>query len=422
MNERLYEERLKEEEAQRRYQERTSRQNISLANEMQQSRANDERKLVDIQRICDDSPELKELERALKLAYLNKDRFVQAQENLYLKQKEEARVRMMEEQMENDRLDSIRNEADKEGEKRAMHENQRLILEKQIKEREEMRREADKQTEIDRQNVELIMRRINEEDDEDMRRKRAMQEATAKMVRDYEEQRKRELQMKRAAEQAEEDRITAYNRAVEARSAGVAERKQLKREEDDRVFRHIVEETQRKQAEEDEFNYLRDMLWEEELEAKREQDVRGRRDRQDRMKREMMVANSEMLAYKEQSRLQEAEAEARMVAIMRRKFAEDEMRERAEAEARRLAKQRHMALIEEQKRMRRNMDVSERMAELAQLEEEGRREEYRRQVVHEARKRLLAEHAAKLKDFIHGGVFKDKEEYEHFIKLADAEL
>jgi hypothetical protein len=35
------------------------------------------RKVLEMQRICDESPELKELERALKLAYLNKERAAQ---------------------------------------------------------------------------------------------------------------------------------------------------------------------------------------------------------------------------------------------------------------------------------------------------------------------------------------------------------
>lgn len=242
------------------------------------------------------------------------------------------------------------------------------------------------------------------------------------MVRDYEEQRAREVKARLAAEKAEEDRINAYNQAVEARSAGVAEKKQAKREEDDRIFRQIVEETQRKQAAEDEFNALRDMLWEEELEAKREAEARGRREKQERMKREMMVANSEIRLHKEEARRKEAEAEARMVVLMRRKFAEDEARERAEEEARRQAKLRHMALIEEQKRLRRTREASDREAELALMEEHAQREEYQRRVVQEARKRLLAEHAAKIKDFIHGGIFKDREEYEQFIKLAESEL
>ena len=296
------------------------------------------------------------------------------------------------------------------------------MLDQQLKERELARLEAERQTELDQQAVEEIVRRINDEDMEDMRRKRLLQEATARMVRDYEEQRKREVQARIARERAEEERILAYNRDVEARQAGIKERKAQKKEEDDRIFRQIAAEAQRKQAEEAEFSYLRDMLWDEELESKREAEARERREHQERMKHEMMAANSEMLASKERLRRLEAEEEARVVAVMRRKFAEDEAREREEAEQRRLLKLRHIALIEEQRRLRRDREVEERVAELRRLEEESQCEEYRRRVVEEARRRLLQEHAAKVRDYIHGGVFRSREEYDDFVRMAEEKL
>lgn len=106
----------------------------------------------------------------------------------------------------------------------------------------------------------------------------------------------------RAAEKAEEDRINAYNQAMEARNEGIAAKKQAKKDEDDRILAQIVEATERKRKEEEEFNSLRDMLWEEELEAKRSQDALERKMKQIRMKDEMMKANSEMLKVKELQR------------------------------------------------------------------------------------------------------------------------
>ena len=104
--------------------------------------------------------------------------------------------------------------------------------------------------------------------------------ATARMVRDFEEQRKWEVAAARAAAKAEEDKILSYNKAVEARNEGVAAIKQAKRDEEDRILKKIVEEAARKKAEEDEFNMLRDMLWEEELEAKRAGEQKARADKQ----------------------------------------------------------------------------------------------------------------------------------------------
>lgn len=402
--------------------ERIVSQNQNLAVAMEASRAEEERRKYEIQRICDEAPELIQLEKALKLAYLNKERHLQAQEKLVLSQLESERMAAMEAAMEAARLEAMKSEAGKEERKRLLAEKQRSVLERQMEEREELRKAEERQTELDRRNVAEIMKRIEEEDSLDMLKRKDMQRKTAKMVRDFEEQRKAEVAMRKAAMKEEEEKIRAYNKSLDARNEGVAAKKALKKEEDDRIFRQIVAETQRKQAEEDEFTQLRDMLWEEELEAKRAAEARERRERQERLKTEMVVANRGIMSHKEEARRKEAEAEARMVVAMRRKFAEDEARERAEERSRYEAKQRHMLLIEEQKRLRRDRDVAERTAELARLEEEERREEYRLKVVAEARKRLMAEHAAKLRDFIHGGIFKDREEYEHFIQLAEAEI
>jgi hypothetical protein len=193
---------------------------------------------------------------------------------------------------------------------------------------------------------------------------------------------------------------------------------QAKRDEEDRILAKIVEETERKKKEEEEFNQLRDMLWEEELEAKRAAEQQARRDKESEMKREMMEANSQMLSLKAESRRREAEAEARMVALMRRKFAEDEAKERADDEARRRTKVQHMSLIERQKAERKDLYDQEKSREMAIAEENARRDDYRKRVIQEARKRLLEDHAAKLQGYLPHGVFNSEEEYLAFQEAA----
>ena len=132
----------------------------------------------------------------------------------------------------------------------------------------------------------------------------------------------------------------------------------------------------------------------------------------------MMDANSRMMVMKEEMRRQELENEARLVAIMRQKFAEDEARERAEEENRRQYKQQHMGAIARQRDERKYMYEKEREAEAAQREENAQREAYRLHVIQEARKRLLEEHASKLEGYVPNKAFGNKEEYEHFQRAA----
>lgn len=258
------------------------------------------------------------------------------------------------------------------------------------------------------------MSKIHQEDEEEYRQRRQKQVATAKMVKDFEEQRRLDLEARRAAEKAEEDRIAAYQRAMEARNEGIAAKKQAKKEEDDRILQQIVEETERKRKEEEEFNSLRDMLWEEELEAKRAADVQERRNKQIRMRDEMLSVNASMMQFKQVQRLKDAENEARLVSLMRQKFAEDEAKERAEEEERRRQKMHHMSLIERQKDERKHLYEREREEEARVLREAQDREEYRKRVIQEARKRLLEEHASKLRGYLPNKVFESREEFEQY--------
>ena len=411
-SEQQYDDAIREQTYQQKMKEKTVKLNQDLASELDRETAEQERKRREIQRICDESPELRELEKALKIAYLNKERAAQFEEKLLLASREQERIQAIEEQMEYDRLNAIRAENSKQGKKDAMYEDQRKVLQHQIREKQAELADARRQTEIDRKTVDDIVRRIREEDEADMRRRKESQAATARSVREYEEQRIREVAIAKANAKAEEDKIMAYNKSVEARSEGVAAKKQAKKDEEDRILAKIVEETERKRREEEEFNNLRDMLWEEELEAARAKDAQARRDKQAQMKREMMAVNESMLKIKGEIKIKDAENEARMLEIMRKKFADDDAKERREEENRLAAKKHHIDLIEKQKTQRQAMYDAERSQELAQFQEAERREEYRKKVIQEARKRLLQEHAARLQGFIPGKLFQNSEEFE----------
>jgi dTMP kinase len=244
------------------------------------------------------------------------------------------------------------------------------------------------------------VQKIHREDANEAIERRKKQLETAEMVRKYEQQRQQELLDRKAAAKAEEDAINAYNQAVANRDAGVAAQKQAKKDEEDRILAKIVEETERKRKEEEEFSDLRDMLWAEELEAARAKDAQARKDKAYRQRKEMMDANDKMLAAKAEQRIKDAEKEARLIGLMRKKFAEDEARERAEEEARKASKAHHMVLVEQQRTQRRAMYDEEKEGELAATQEAARREDYRKQVIAEAKKRLLDEHAARLQEYM----------------------
>eukprot|EP01041_Mallomonas_annulata_P011763 gene11763-24663_t len=412
--EQQYEERIDEEQFQRRLKQLNQTQTQALATELDREAQDQERRRRELQRICEESPELKELEKALKLAVLNKERAVQLEEKNRLAAMERERIQAMEDQMEYERQRSEKQESEKSRAQKTQMRDQRNVLQQQIAERERQVEEAKIQTEIDKQMVDEIVARINMEDELTMQARRERQEMTTKLIKDYEIQRRRELAEKRAREKAEEDEILAFNKQVEERVGNEAAIRRAKKDEEDRILKKIVEESERKKAEDEEFNSLRDLLWEEELEAKRRDEDLNRKNKIAHMKRDMMAANEQMKQNKIELKRKEAEEELRIIAIMKQKFAEDELRERMEEEYKQQAKGQHKDAIVRQQVERRDMVEREKSKELQEREEMRRKEEYRKMVVQEARKRLLEEHAAKLAGYLPSSTFNNAEEYEAF--------
>ena len=151
------------------------------------------------------------------------------------------------------------------------------------------------------------------------------------------------------------------------------------------------------------------------MEAKRAADARERADKQRRMKMEMMEANNRMMVQKAEIKRVEAEKEAKLLNIMRKKFAEDERLEKEKEDLKLNAKKHHMTLVEKQRMERRRMYEEERKEESIANQEAAKKEAYRLQVVAEARKRLLQEHASKLQGFLPRGIFRTSQfMYESF--------
>ncbi len=90
----------------------------------------------EIQRICDSSEELRELERNIKVAYINKERAAQHQESALIKNIENIREQMIEEEMERRRQDLIKIEDEKDKDRRKKLVAQKTVLQEQMREHE----------------------------------------------------------------------------------------------------------------------------------------------------------------------------------------------------------------------------------------------------------------------------------------------
>merc|ERR1711998_61149 len=127
---------------------------------------------------------------------------------------------------------------------------------------------------------------------------------------------------------AEEAEIKAHLDAMAKRNEGVAQKRADKEAAQAAAFKQIAEEAEKKRLEEDELARLRNLLWEEELEAKRKAEEDGRIAARANQKVEMARANEQMLASKAAQREIDMAEENRLVNLMLKEFAEDEEKER----------------------------------------------------------------------------------------------
>ena len=107
-----------------------------LRDQFREAKKEQDRHEREIQRICDASEELKDLERKIKMAYIKKERAAQHQEALLLRKLESDRELAMEELMEHNRQLDICRQEERENERRKKLAAQKEVLQKQMIEHE----------------------------------------------------------------------------------------------------------------------------------------------------------------------------------------------------------------------------------------------------------------------------------------------
>lgn len=395
-----------------RNEERVTEQNKRLAAEFERRRTERERKEREIQRICEESEELRDLERALKTAYMNKERAAQHEERVVSARMEREQQQAIEDAMEVDRQAMQAAEREKERARKTVGLEQKVILHKQMEEREALLREAAVEAARDKELVDEIVAKLEAEDAVKAAIVEKNKNETRAIIKAYEIQRKQEKLDAKAAYEAEEAEIRAHLDAMAKRNEGVAQRRADKEAAQAAAFASIAEEAEKKRLEEEELNRLRDLLWGEELEAKRKAEEDGRIAARASQKAEMAKANKQMLAAKAEKRAVEMAEEQKLIDLMLKKFAEDESNERKAEERREANRTRYKNEIEEQQQQRLQMYEKEKAAELEGVSVGKEEEEYRKAVVAEARRRLLEEHARRLHGFLPKGALQSKEELE----------
>ncbi|KOO21091.1 meiosis-specific nuclear structural protein 1 [Chrysochromulina tobinii] len=371
-------------------------QDERLAAEIARRKTQAVREAKNVQRICEQSEELRALEEKLKAAYMNKERECQIKESAHLIAKQAESESIMAQTMEADRQRGLQAEAYREYLRQQDGRAMRAELDKQVQEKMTLKAEAYQQFLKEKEMVDKVVEAIIEED----RRETEARHAKEKEIKSYIDAfivQQEEYKHKRRVEIEEENaKIRAYAEHVMAREQAM----RLEREKDqnakDAALEKISGDMAARQREKDEMDNLRNELVIQETEEKILQKEKEKMARAVQQRMDIALANEYQRQLKAIRREEEKQEEEGFRVAMLAKFAEDDRLDQMNAQKRRMKQLEHRKAIEQLLELRRAKYEQERGAELQEQLNAERVEQVRQQIIEEERKRMLAAHAKNL--------------------------
>lgn len=383
-----------------------------LADELAKRNATKLRQEMNKRRICEGSEELRALKERLHAAQVNKQRARQMLDNELRRDCSRQEDHLIAEQMENERLEQMELVHKLELEKMKQRERVKTINQQQIAMKEMEREEAFAEYTKEKDQVNELVEKIAHEDAEEQAARAQKSKESAEMMKRFMIEQKARQEELEQQEKDELDRIEAYAAAKRAREEEEQRKKEEAAKEKERVLRKMLGVAEEKNREAAEFEFLRNELHQQELEAvaRRREEMQMRKKLED--KEEMKKAYVFQMDMKEQKKQKEIEEEEHIRNQIMKKFAEDDRIEQMNEQKRRMKVQEHKREAQRLMELRRAMYEEARTAERGD-EERLRAEEAGRQAVIEAeRRRLLREHALHMRDFLPKGTFETQDDYD----------
>ncbi|KAI8925681.1 tumor suppressor, Mitostatin-domain-containing protein [Entophlyctis helioformis] len=348
------------------------------------------------QSIRENSSELRELEKKLNYAYMNKERSLQLQEKSLLqkhaKVKEAEFFAAMKAQAEKAKDEEL--EKQKSQYERSIEYHK--ALNHQLAEAEAKKQQDYEQFLKEKAIVDQIVQRIQEENEREAKQRLEKQRETKQYIEDFMKERERWRQLEVERQLAENTRIEEYAHIQHQREADLEQKKKRIEADKGAIYDRLAAEMQAKE---------RAMARRKDKELL-EQRIRKRLELIDAYQQQ--VKDKKLRLEKERS--EEEEFRQKMM----RKFAEDDKLEQLNQQKRRMRQIEHKravdALVEERRRLfQEQIDDQQR-----QLQREMEIEKYRQAVIEQERQRLLREHASKLVGYLPKGVLRDEKDLELF--------
>ncbi|KAJ3019748.1 mannosyl-oligosaccharide alpha-1,2-mannosidase [Thoreauomyces humboldtii] len=394
-----YEE-LMETARQRIFREQEQRREQIVAEEQERKETERLREEKQRQSIHENSSELRELEKKLNYAYMNKERSLQVQEKVLQDQVARAReaelIAEMNEMLEKQKQQDL--EADHQAYLKSIDYNN--ALNEQLLEQEARKQEEFEQFLREKAMVDDIVRKIMEEDALDAKLRMEKQDETKQFIEQFIIEREEWRREEAARQIAENKRIEEYARLQRVREEAQKDVKKHRDDERTVIYDKLAAEMAREEREKAELEQLRvDLYQEEQEEASRLRDQELLQTRI-RKRLELIDAYRNQMLEKRFRILQEQEQESEFRQKMMDKYAADEKIEQLNAQRRRMKQLEHKRAVDALVEQRRLIFQREQDLAAGEQQREEELERYRQQVVEQERQRLLREHASKLMGFL----------------------
>ncbi|KAG1661219.1 hypothetical protein FOA52_008264 [Chlamydomonas sp. UWO 241] len=390
---------------------------VALSKQMRER----ERKERELQQLREQSDELKQLTEKIRIARISKARAEQLVEKQTIRQQE----RKYDETF-NKYIDEVDKAAEAklmehEGVRREQAVAARLVLEEQMKEKQDALLIAEDEFQRERAMVDEVVRRIHEEDAAEDASRRAQQDDTKAYIRNFLEGKEVEKVQKKVNLAAEDKKIADHWTAVRAREADESARKAAAREVADRMYEQVKHEMERDRAIREEEEYLINLLRDEEQQERRRQEEIKKREKAEKIRAEIIAANAQQKLLRiQREEAYAAEEEAYREELMA-KFADQDRLEQLSAQKRRMKQAEHQRAVQAMIDDKRRRYMEQKARDEAEIAATRANDERRLAIVEEERARLLAE-AAELREYLPRGVIRDQRDLELMNQLTSQRM
>ena len=358
------------------------------------------------EKMFSENDEIKEIKSYIQYAKLNQTRAFQIQQNQYKRIQNLLKDTKADEEV----LNKLKADKQKEFEENERKKLERIkakkLLQQQMKEKEKLKQEAEKEYKKDLQDIKKIMDKIHEEDlnniKEDQRKKNIARQYMYNAYKEKEERRKRELE----EERLQKERERKHQENVAKRENDLNDKKMKIQQEKDQIFNKLCLEEAKRQAEKDYWENVRNDLYTEQENLRANKEEKAEKEKLLKQKEDMLQSAIEQLKRKEQIKQKEKEEENELQKKMIEKFKEDEKNELNNLLKRKDQEEKMKREIEKQWQYKLQQYQEQKKAEIDSLNKKRQDDAYKKYLVEQEKKRLIQENESLLKNYYPTGYKK----------------